>query len=568
MKDQPFVDRNRIAQLVSELTDGGQSPELAGELRELLATDEAAAKWYCEWMMVHSQLHLEFALGNLEPPMSRLAPKVVVEPAPPNRVSDVGKHRRWGGRRTAIAAIGGVLAASLLWLFMYQSAKERSADSQLQAALTKLATQPNSDEARREFERLDQRPLAVLSRIAVTTGASASQLVQGAALKPGRFAIESGAAQIEFVSGAILVVEGPADLELLSSTRVFCRRGKLRARVPTQAHGFTIETPTHRAIDLGTEFAVDVSADHLTEVHVLDGEVELKGKDGIADKFDRTLKLGDAFRARADGKGLDIKAEPDRFIGAQRLLELSTRDDESRYEAWRHYGKELAADKDVITYFNFEDHTPWQRILRQDGPRLKDASDGAIVGCRWTEGRWPHKSALEFKGTENRVRIFIPGEYESITLACWVRIEGFDRWLSALMLTDGHDLGEVHWQFTETGQLLLGVKADMTWSQDYLSPVVLRPADVGRWVHLATVYDHQSGSVAHYVDGHRVSTEAIRKDSKLRFGAAELGNWVPEIYKDYRVRSLNGRIDEFVVFKTALSEQQIYKMYEVGQPNS
>ena len=566
MKDQPFVDRNRIAQLVSELTDGGLSSELAEELRQLVATDEAAAKWYCEWMMVHSQLHLEFAMGNLEPPMSRLAPNVLAESALPNRT--VSAPRRWGGRPAAIATIGGVLAASLLWLFMYQSAKERSADSQLQAALTKLATQPNSDEARREFERLDQRPLAVLSRIAVTSGVSASQLVQGAALKPGRFAIETGAAQIEFVSGAILVVEGPADLELLSSTRVFCRRGKLRARVPTQAHGFTIETPTHRAIDLGTEFAVDVSADHSTEVHVLDGEVELKGKDGIADKVDRTLKLGDGFRGRPDGKGSDIKAEPDRFIGAQRLLELSTRDDESRYEAWRHYGKELAADKDVITYFNFEDHTPWQRILRQDGPRLKDASEGAIVGCRWTEGRWSHKSALEFKGTENRVRIFIPGEYDSITLACWVRIEGFDRWLSALMLTDGHDLGEVHWQFTETGQLLLGVKADMTWSQDYLSPVVLRPTDVGRWVHLATVYDQQSGSVAHYVDGHRVSTEAIRKDSKLRFGAAELGNWVPEIYKDYRVRSLNGRIDEFVVFKTALTEQQIYKMYEVGQPNS
>jgi hypothetical protein len=85
---------------------------------------------------------------------------------------------------------------------------------------------------------------------------------------------------------------------------------------------------------------------------------------------------------------------------------------------------------------------------------------------------------------------------------------------------------------------------------------------------LACVYDHESGTVAHYVDGHRVSTEAIRKDSTLRFGATELGNWVPEVYKNYRVRSLNGRIDEFVVFGTALSEKEVFKMYEVGQPNS
>jgi hypothetical protein len=136
------------------------------------------------------------------------------------------------------------------------------------------------------------------------------------------------------------------------------------------------------------------------------------------------------------------------------------------------------------------------------------------------------------------------------------------------MLTDGHDEGEVHWQFTETGQLLLGVKADMTQSQEYLSGVVMRPDDVGRWVHLACVYDRNAGEVSHYLDGRRVWSDTIHKETTLRIGAAELGNWVPEVYKDHRVRSLNGRMDEFIIFKSALNEEQIYRMYEVGQPNS
>jgi len=136
------------------------------------------------------------------------------------------------------------------------------------------------------------------------------------------------------------------------------------------------------------------------------------------------------------------------------------------------------------------------------------------------------------------------------------------------LLTEGHDLGEVHWQFTETGQLLLGVKAEPDQSQDYLSDVVLRPHDVGRWVHLACVYDQKAGKVIHYVDGRRVDALPIRKHITLRFGASQIGNWAPEDFIDHRIRSLNGRMDEFVLFKTALTDEEILAMYEAGQPNS
>jgi len=35
-----------------------------------------------------------------------------------------------------------------------------------------------------------------------------------------------------------------------------------------------------------------------------------------------------------------------------------------------------------------------------------------------------------------------------LSLAAWVRLEGLNYWLSALMLTDGWDLGEPHWEIT------------------------------------------------------------------------------------------------------------------------
>jgi len=547
-QQRPF-DPERLARLVSDLTDGCLSREESDELRELVRSNRAAADWYCEWMSMHAQLHLEFVASEELPSMPRLAAQSSL---PAVRRAGATRPRRWDRRAAIVAAIGSMVAASIAWLFVVRP----------------QPNVPNSDAARREFEQQSERPIAVLARLAVAQGAASPRYAQGASLTAGRFAIDSGAAQIEFLNGVILVVEGPADLELISSQRVFCRLGKLRARVPAQAQGFTVDTPTHSAIDLGTEFAVDVGPDQSTEFHALDGQVELRGNTERTIESDRTLELGDGFRAAADGEGLAIKAAPERFIGAQRLIELSARGDESRYESWKRWSERIATKQEVLAYFNFEGHTPWQRVLRQAAPPLPDLVDGAIVGCRWTEGRWSHKGALEWKGTENRVRIFIPGDYESLTLAAWVRIDGFDRYLSAIMLADGHDEGEVHWQFTETGQMLLGVKADMTKSQDYLSGVVLRPSDVGRWVHLASVYDGGAGEVAHYVNGRRVWSDIIRRDTVLRIGAAELGNWVPEDYKDHRVRSLNGRMDEFIIFKAALNEEQIHRMYEVGQPNS
>jgi hypothetical protein len=362
-------------------------------------------------------------------------------------------------------------------------------------------------------------------------------------------------------------VEGPAELDLLSNMQVVCRKGKVRAHVPPQAQGFAIDTPHHRAVDLGTEFAINVSDDELTEVHVIDGEVELYDLDDKKAAVNRrNLLLGDGVRSVRGGQFDPIPADAEQFVGAEELLSRSKELLATRYEKWRELNDQICVDPDVVAYYSFENHQPWQRMLKHDGPMDEPGLRGALVGCRWAEGRWPGKSALEFKSTEDRIRLSIPGEYKSITLACWIRIDGFDRWLSSLLLTDGHDLGEVHWQFTETGQLLLGVKAESNESQEYLTDTVLRPVDLGRWVHLACVYDADAEVVAHYVDGRRVATIPIIRHSPLRFGKAEIGNWVPEDLLAHRIRSLNGRIDEFMLLKTTSMDDEIRNLYEAGRP--
>jgi hypothetical protein len=90
---------------------------------------------------------------------------------------------------------------------------------------------------------------------------------------------------------------------------------------------------------------------------------------------------------------------------------------------------------------------------------------------------------------------------------------------------------------------------------------------LGRWIHLACVYNKTAGEVAHFVDGRRIHMQKILKDVPLRFGKAELGNWVPQELKDHRIRSLNGRMDEFAMLKVALSDAEVKAMYEAGRPH-
>jgi Concanavalin A-like lectin/glucanases superfamily len=97
---------------------------------------------------------------------------------------------------------------------------------------------------------------------------------EGDLLAAGRFRFRSGRVTLSMLSGVMLVVEGPADVELVAIDRVFCRGGKLRTRVPEGAEGFVVSCPGSAVIDLGTEFALSLESDGKARVTVIEGEVE------------------------------------------------------------------------------------------------------------------------------------------------------------------------------------------------------------------------------------------------------------------------------------------------------
>jgi hypothetical protein len=186
-------------------------------------------------------------------------------------------------------------------------------------------------------------------------------------------------------------------------------------------------------------------------------------------------------------------------------------------------------------------------------------------------GRWPGRQGLEFKRVSDRVRVTVPGEYESITMAAWVRVDALSNRFNSLFMTDGWEEGAPHWHIGNNGKIELGVQGGKAkGNYHYLTPEVFTPDRVGDWVHLAVVYDGAEGLITHYMDGRLVTEEVAKFETKLRFGDAELGNWNTGKRTNERspVRYFNGCIDEFLLFSRPLGAVEVEKLSTQGRPPS
>ncbi|MEM6469640.1 MAG: FecR domain-containing protein [Planctomycetota bacterium] len=123
----------------------------------------------------------------------------------------------------------------------------------------------------------------------------------GSKLSPGVLHLKSGIATIEFHSGAEMIVEAPARLELISDMRARLYNGAAVMEVPPSAEGFILETPKGLVIDYGTRFAVDVDSTK-SNFELIEGEIELHH--AMSGRKLRLDQVGTAAFLTADSLGL------------------------------------------------------------------------------------------------------------------------------------------------------------------------------------------------------------------------------------------------------------------------
>ena len=411
----------------------------------------------------------------------------------------------------------------------------------------------------------------------------------GDVLPVGTLRILSGLAQVEFYSGATVILEGPADFELKNSNEAFCQHGKIRAIVPEQASGFTVQTERLDVVDLGTEFGMSVAENGEIEVYVFEGRVEIHQANpkpgGDQQPLVSDLTEGESIFIAPKGEMVKVDMPKNQFIGAAGLAERSIEELQARYTRWVEVSQELREDERLLLYYTFDNEKPWSRLVTDQALNKGRTSNGALVGCRWVQGRWPGKGALQFTRGSDRVRIDVPGQADSMTFTSWVRFDRLNPTTTSLLLCDTEIPGSPHWQVDSQGRLMLSLKGPARRKQNhslthrqaknprdrlepwvYQTPPILKKR-IGEWAHLVTVYDRQSRKVSHYVDGRKVASEKINSQVKLSINKAEVGNW-PRPDKGHPSTNFRGRMDELAVFQSALPEDEILRLYEFGRPNA
>ena len=382
----------------------------------------------------------------------------------------------------------------------------------------------------------------------------------GQTLDLSKLEVESGLAQLEFIRGSTVILEGPVSFEIKGSNEGSLQRGKLRANVPAVAKGFSVDLPHGRLVDLGTEFGLHVHDGGSTEIFVYKGRVRYDGSPNTDKAFSHEISSGEALFVDPYGHPSWIEMPSEPFMGTADLAFISMEQSQNRYSSWVSLSEEIAKSSDTLLYYSFDNHAPWSRTLND----LSNQANGAVVGCKWTDGRWPGKGALGFSRKNDQVRLDFPSHHPSLTLGAWVSLNVLGKHPSPIISSDSTSNGAVSWYVNSKGMLVLELNVNGK-TKRYESAVAFRKERLGRWMHVSTTFDPVSKMVTHYVNGRSFSREKIVTAIPLYFGSSLLGNFSKNSLVKSK-RSIQGKIDEFVLFKEAFDEDAVRRLFEIGCP--
>jgi len=276
MIDQWDDQFRRVHDLITRKLDEAATPEEEAELRTLLRDDAELRALYVEHIQDTADLRWSYAHTTI--PIEDDAPAVasllraesdLIDAEPP--IGKRARTRRW---QTLWAVATAMLLGVGVYLFTSNPKQPPSAGSV--ATVTRTIDAIWKDGAEHDE----------LSRLHVGQDVS----------------LESGQIELIFDTGVEVVVIGPAKFNVSSADSIYSSRGTISARVGANGIGFTVDTPTARVIDLGTEFGVAIDDDGETEVAVFSGIVDLAlGSSPAVDANRRRLNQGEAIRVGTNG---------------------------------------------------------------------------------------------------------------------------------------------------------------------------------------------------------------------------------------------------------------------------
>lgn len=400
------------------------------------------------------------------------------------------------------------------------------------------------------------RPMGYLSRSESLVWIGAAPLGKDGRLPGGsHLRASSGLAEVELSNGARLVLEGPFDLELTGYKTVTLHSGRLAARCPPSARGFTILTPRGEVVDLGTELGVRVEEDGNVEAHVLTGSVEVAAK-----RSQRRISLFDGEAVRLESQTTRrVVADPSAFVTMMPLME----DLPTGFIHWSMDENQGATAADSGHGLTGGTNTSLTLGAEMEG-------DARAKPPRWTAGL--RGSALAFDGLGSYAESTYRGIEGALprTVALWIRVPDPALHAGTGILSWGSVLEDSAWQISlnwsgtdgPVGRLRLG-----TYAGRIVGTTDLRD---GQWHHIAVVmyppsHPEAAVNVLLYVDG-RLEPMSVRSNFRVNTNIRQaehgvsLGRHVSFINDERKF--FHGEMDDVFIFGRPLVQEQILKLIQ------
>lgn len=383
-----------------------------------------------------------------------------------------------------------------------------------------------------------------------------------------RITFKKGLIEVVYFSGVRVVLEAPADFEITGRNSGFLHEGKLVAEVDDErAHGFVIDGPSGRLVDLGTKFAVAVQKSGAMEVHVMEGEVDATATGGEASSLgkDEAMQL-------ENGQAVSMEMDSGKFVTRM----PSYLSEPPRSVRWRFDGE---GDRVKNTGNGLASRNADGRLISYSG---KGSGPKRIEGV--------FGKGLSFDGADS----FVESDFEGVgggaprTVAFWVKApEDFNKLQGYGMISWGDKkVSGGAWQISVNGTAgdgPLGRLRIGTHRGQVIGTTDLRD---GKWHHCAVVmYGDESDEpntsthILLYVDGGlepaaRKSVRVVNTMMSPEREGARHGVWMGRNlgFESERRggrwnygRFFRGEIDEMVICAIALSRAQIQRLMEKNE---
>lgn len=148
-------------------------------------------------------------------------------------------------------------------------------------------------------------PAQLAGAVAARWAGEQLELIEGTQFRPGqRLELVEGLAEVSFLSGARMIIQGPAIVQIGDENSASVSVGRVAATVPKEEAQFVLRTKVATISCEAAEYGVDVDVDESLLAQVYSGNVELKLSD--SDAPTPRLEL-------AGNQGLQIDAESGRL---------------------------------------------------------------------------------------------------------------------------------------------------------------------------------------------------------------------------------------------------------------